>query len=127
MGTTYQAQVEVFFPASEHHVDMWQAVSRWELQKDYSFSMALDGVSQEGWPRAKRGERPGSEDVLLIGERPHPKYGYDLVEGKRWIEGELFAELDTSDCFSWARLLVEHVRSLVKLHPNATRVVVWSE
>jgi hypothetical protein len=115
MGTTYQAQVEVFFAANEHRRDAWQAVSRWEFQKDYAFSFAWSEVAERGWPN----------DVCLIGDDlPDPKYGYDL-DLKQWGDGELFALLEPKGCFAWFLEAREHVKRLLAQYK--VRVLTWGE
>lgn len=115
MGTTYQAQIEVFFPKTEHSHDFWQSVSRWEFQKDYAFSRFWSAVSERGWPN----------DVFLIGEGlPDPKY-YDLDE-KRWGDGELFALLEPEQCFAWFVEAREHVKRLLA-QKYKVRVLTWEE
>jgi hypothetical protein len=112
MGTTYQAQVEVFFESQ----DCWQEVSRWEFQKDYAFSIAWSEVAERGWPN----------DVCLIGDDlPDAKYGYDL-DLKRWGSGELFASLEPTDCFAWFIEAREHVKRLLT-QQYKVRVLTWGE
>jgi hypothetical protein len=116
MGITYQAQIDIFRPATKLHSDLWQPVSRWELQKDYAFSKGWFEISKRGWPN----------DVYLIGEGPpDPEYGYDL-DSKTWGEGELFILLEPAESFTWFFEAREHVKRL--LHKGyKVRVLIWQE
>jgi hypothetical protein len=113
MGTTYQAQVEVFFPADKEAetVDIWQSVSRWELQKDYEFSMAYGQIAEEGWP---------TDHSRIIGERE------EFLEGRRWTEGVLFACLEYDAEWDWFAELRTHVTSLIQ-RGYKVRVLTWDE
>lgn len=115
MGTTYQAQVEVFFPATEDQYQSWQPISRWELQKDYAFARAWFEVSERGWP----------QDICLIGADTDPKYGYD-VDLKAWGDGELFALLEPEEAWPWFVELREHVKRLLA-QKYKVRVLTWGE
>lgn len=117
MGTTYQAQVEVWFDALPQYsmIGQWQEVSRWELQKDYTFGMAWDDASEDGWP----------EDVNLIGEPPRGKWPYDF-DRKRHGDGAMLLLLELEKPSSWVLGLQTHVRDLIA-QGYKTRVLTWGE
>jgi hypothetical protein len=116
MGSSYQAQVEVFCAANAYRGDVWQAVSRWELGKDYSAAGAWMAVAEKGWPL----------DVCLIGasDPPDPKWGYDL-ESKYHVSGKVFALLEPEGASPWFIELREHVTRL--LAGYRVRVLTWGE
>lgn len=119
MGTTYRAQVEVFFESTPFINELWEAVSRWELGKDYSFSAAWFKVAERGLPK----------DFEMIGERPHPKYGYDLDQVATGT-GETLAELEP-DYHGvvpsiWFIGLRNHVRELISAGYRV-RVITWGQ
>lgn len=126
MGTTYQAQVEVFFEKTDYHGDMWQAVSRWELQKDYDFAMAWGEVADDGWPKVERFRWP-PEYPLIIGEGLEDrKLGGDAYEQKKCGDGVLLALLEVPDPGPWFLELREHVRRLIAAGYKV-RVLTWGE
>lgn len=114
MGTTYQAQVEVFFPANKEAetVDIWQSVSRWELQKDYEFSMQFSKIEEEGWP---------DDHSPIIGERRE-----EFLESRRCADGVLFACLEYDEEWDWFAELRNHVISLIQ-RGYKVRVLTWDE
>lgn len=120
MGITYQAHVEVFFAASAaaRSVDQWQEISRWELQKDYGFSIAWSAVAQEGWP---------NDHAPIIGRDVSDSGdAYQYYEGRRWADGEYFRVLNYEDEFDWFCELRSHVLSLLG-RGYKVRVLTWDE
>lgn len=114
MGTNFCAQVEVFNPATEYSRDSWQSVSRWELQKDYSFSLASNGFTWTSW----------GDDVCLIGDLDAEDV--DSIERKRCFSGEVFALIEPENCFVWFIEAREHVKRLIGAGYRV-RVLTWAE
>jgi hypothetical protein len=123
MGTTFQAQVEVFFPATPEcqgrfgHPAFWQGVSRWELQKDYEFSMAWTTVAKRGWP---------INHSNIIGAQESGKLLALLFEGKYWGDGQTLGTLSFEDEGVWFCELRSHVLSLIG-RGYEVRVLTWDE
>lgn len=116
MGVTYQAQVEVYFGPTEIKAQgSWQSVCRWELQKDYMFSITINNHSAKGWPK---------DCDLIIGEE-YSNNWQDEFGGKRQITGKTFRNLDSSEWFQWAIHLQKFVRELGD--EQAVRVLIWQE
>ena len=120
MGTTYQAQVEVWRePIPKYDVPaQWQGISYWELQKDYGFSMAWSAVASEGWP--------DDHSRLLCGTAEEHARDYVFYEGRRWADGEFFKLLSYEDEWMPFQELRSHVLSLVG-RGLKVRVFTWDE
>lgn len=118
MGINYMAQVEVYFEPTIDSNSGWQAVSRWELQKDYGFTSAFFTIAEPDWP---------DDADNIIGEELCHR---DVFSGKRHTTGSKLVGLmpspslnDSSNWFIWAIELREHVRRLIPIYP--VRILLW--
>lgn len=115
MGTTFEAQIEVYYDRNSQLPAHWQPLSRWELQKDYNFAIAWTNVSEQGWPK----------DAAIIGasSADHAD-GYDLYDQKRCGGGEYLELIKPELNFVWSLELCEHVAGLIR-RGFRVRVLTW--
>lgn len=108
MGTTYHAQFDILVNGQS-----WEPLSRWMLQKDYSFAIAWSKVAEHRLP----------SDAKLIGVEKS-SYGYDFDEEYHG-RGELLVSLQvTSSMSQWIHHMQLHVKSLIACG-HTVRVLVW--
>ena len=116
MGNTYHAQVEVFFPATIHKkIGSWQAISRWELQKDFAFAEVFMEHTYRGWP---------DDCDIIIGQELYDQWKGEY-SGKCHCDGATIRNFNSDQWFEWAKQLKQHIIALG--HAQSIRVLMWYE
>lgn len=117
MGITYHVQVETWQePIPKYNMGgRWEALSRWELGKDYGFATDWLEVAHSGWPRG----------ACLIGDEGHELSALNH-DGKRWAGGEFLELVAPDEPSVWLLALKAHVSFLIA-QGLRVRLLSWEE